>query len=101
MTSVAVTTPPRCTPVLLLLFAGSGCAALIYEVVWFHLLRLVVGSSAVSLGFLLLTLSTLRGSADLGLLIGATLLFAILADLFLAPILVARLRPRLDPWYRK
>ncbi|HEV1286115.1 MAG TPA: fused MFS/spermidine synthase, partial [Bryobacteraceae bacterium] len=38
---------------LLLLFAGSGCAALIYEVVWFQLLQLVIGSSAVSLGVLL------------------------------------------------
>ena len=38
---------------LLLLFAGSGCAALIYEVVWFQLLQLVIGSSAVSLGLLL------------------------------------------------
>src|ERR1700689_3794684 len=37
----------------LLLFAGSGCAALIYEIVWFQLLQLVIGSSAVSLGFLL------------------------------------------------
>jgi spermidine synthase len=35
------------------LFAGSGCAALIYEVVWFQLLQLVIGSSAVSLGVLL------------------------------------------------
>jgi spermidine synthase len=40
-------------PLLLLLFAGSGCAALIYEVVWFQLLQLVIGSSAVSLGVLL------------------------------------------------
>ncbi|PWU11013.1 MAG: SAM-dependent methyltransferase [Terriglobia bacterium] len=38
---------------LLLLFAGSGCAALIYEIVWFQLLQLVIGSSAVSLGLLL------------------------------------------------
>src|SRR5579862_7216160 len=38
---------------LLLLAAGSGCAALIYEVVWFQLLQLVIGSSAVSLGLLL------------------------------------------------
>src|SRR5690349_17622459 len=38
---------------LLLLFIGSGCAALIYEVVWFQLLQLSVGSSAVSLGILL------------------------------------------------
>ncbi len=33
--------------------AGSGCAALIYEIVWFQLLQLVIGSSAVSLGLLL------------------------------------------------
>ena len=40
-------------PWLLLLLAGSGCAALIYEIVWFQLLHLVVGASAVSLGLLL------------------------------------------------
>ncbi len=38
---------------LLLLFLGSGCAALIYEIVWFEMLQLSVGSSAVSLGVLL------------------------------------------------
>ena len=38
---------------LLLLSFGSGCAALIYEIVWFQLLQLVIGSSAVSLGMLL------------------------------------------------
>src|SRR5579883_783256 len=38
---------------LLSLFAGSGCAALIYEIVWFQLLQLAIGSSAVSLGVLL------------------------------------------------
>src|SRR4051794_22354981 len=38
---------------LVLLLAGSGCAALIYEIVWFQLLQLVIGSSAVSLGLLL------------------------------------------------
>ena len=38
---------------LLLFFVASGCAALIYEVVWFHLLRLVVGASAVSLAIVL------------------------------------------------
>ena len=43
----------RWLPVLLLLFVGSGCAALIYEVVWFQLLQLSIGSSAVSLGVLL------------------------------------------------
>ena len=40
---------------LLLLFAGSGCSALIYEIVWYQLLQLVIGSSAVSLGVLLAT----------------------------------------------
>jgi len=38
---------------MLLLFIGSGAAALIYEVVWFQLLQLSIGSSAVSLGVLL------------------------------------------------
>lgn len=40
---------------LLLLFAGSGCAALIYEVVWYQLLQLAIGSTSVSLGILLAT----------------------------------------------
>src|ERR1700675_1367630 len=40
-------------PVLLLLFIGSGCAALIYEIVWLQLLQLVIGSTAVSVGGLL------------------------------------------------
>ena len=43
----------RWLPTLLLLFVGSGCSALIYEVVWFQLLQFSVGSSAVSLGLLL------------------------------------------------
>ena len=43
----------RWLPALLILFVGSGCAALIYEVVWFQLLQLSIGSSAVSLGVLL------------------------------------------------
>jgi spermidine synthase len=46
-------TPRRYLPALLLLFVGSGCAALIYEIVWFQLLELVIGSSAISLGILL------------------------------------------------
>ena len=45
----------RHLPLLLLLFAGSGCSALIYEIVWYQLLQLVIGSSAVSLGVLLAT----------------------------------------------
>ena len=38
---------------ILLLFVGSGLAALIYEIVWFQMLQLVVGSSTVSMGVLL------------------------------------------------
>ena len=43
----------RCLPCLLVLFAASGCSALIYEIVWFQLLQLVIGSTAVSLCVLL------------------------------------------------
>ncbi len=53
-------------PVILLLFIGSGCAALIYEVVWFQLLQLAIGSSAVSLGILL---GTFMGGMCLGSLV--------------------------------
>src|SRR5580704_16675030 len=53
-------------PVLLLLFVGSGCAALIYEIVWLQLLQLAVGSSAVSLGVLL---GTYMGGMCLGSLL--------------------------------
>jgi spermidine synthase len=42
-------------PLLLLLFSASGCAALIYEVVWYQLLQLAIGSTSVSLGILLAT----------------------------------------------
>jgi spermidine synthase len=53
----------RFLPLLLLLFVGSGCAALIYEIVWFQLLQLVIGSTAVSLGVLL---GTFMGGMCLG-----------------------------------
>ena len=58
--------PRRFLPALLLLFVGSGCAALIYEVVWFQLLQLVIGSSAVSLAVLL---GTFMGGMCLGSLL--------------------------------
>src|SRR5947199_7847577 len=53
----------RFLPLLLVLFAGSGCSALIYEIVWCQLLQLVIGSSAVSLGVLL---GTFMGGLCLG-----------------------------------
>jgi spermidine synthase len=49
--------------VLLALFVGSGCSALIYEVVWLQLLQLVIGSSAASLAVLL---GTFMGGMCLG-----------------------------------
>ena len=48
-----VSRPP--TVALLFLFLGSGCAALIYELVWFHVLRLVIGSSSISIAALLVS----------------------------------------------
>ena len=51
----ATPTVARHLPVLLLLFAGSGCSALIYEVAWYQVLQLALGSTAVSLGILLAT----------------------------------------------
>src|SRR4249920_612263 len=59
-------TSRRFLPALLLLFVGSGCAALIYEIVWFQLLELVIGSSAISLGVLL---GTFMGGMCLGSLL--------------------------------
>src|ERR687891_1754460 len=59
-------TPRRHMPALLLLFVGSGCAALIYEIVWFQLLQLVIGSSSISLGILL---GTFMGGMCLGSLL--------------------------------
>jgi spermidine synthase len=53
-------------PLLTVLFVGSGCAALIYEIVWFQMLQFVIGSSAVSLGVLL---GTFMGGMCLGSLL--------------------------------
>ena len=58
--------PRRFLPALLVLFVGSGCAALIYEIVWFQLLQLVIGSSSISLGILL---GTFMGGMCLGSLL--------------------------------
>jgi len=45
--------PGKFYPVVLCFFIGSGFAALVYEIVWFQLLELVIGSTAVSLAVLL------------------------------------------------
>src|SRR5579885_3339035 len=57
----------RALPWLTVLFVGSGCAALIYEIVWFQMLQFVIGSSAISLRFLL-------GSFMGGMCLGSLLL---------------------------
>jgi spermidine synthase len=56
----------RFLPLLLVLFVGSGCAALIYEVVWLQLLQLVIGSTGISMGVLL---GTFMGGMCLGSLL--------------------------------
>ncbi len=53
LSTTRTTGAARYLPWLLALFAGSGCAALIYEIVWYQMLELVIGSTAVSLGVLL------------------------------------------------
>ena len=45
------------------LFFASGASALVYEVAWFHLLRLSIGSSAISVAFLL---GSFMGGMSLG-----------------------------------
>src|SRR5437764_4693425 len=62
----AVCLSKKLQPLLILLFAASGCAALIYEIVWFELLQLVIGSSAISLSILL---GTFMGGMCLGSLL--------------------------------
>src|SRR5687767_12565947 len=51
---------------LLLVFFLSGTAALIYELVWFHLVQLVVGASSISVAALL---ASFMGGMALGSLL--------------------------------
>src|ERR1051325_11319625 len=69
---------PSVPLVLLVLFIASGCAALVYEIVWFQLLELVIGSAAVSLAVLL---GTFMGGMCLGSLAFARLVPASLHPL--------------------
>src|SRR3954468_11327346 len=55
MTVTSTAGSPRLLPLILPLFALSGATALIYEVVWYQLLQLAIGVSAVSLAILLAT----------------------------------------------
>lgn len=62
-TSGPKSVPLSALPFMLALFVGSGCAALIYEIVWFQLLQFVIGGSAVSFAVLL---GTFMGGMCLG-----------------------------------
>jgi len=57
-------------------------------------LPMFVTMSAVTTGFLALLFSEFLGLANLGLLIGVSLFAAVFADLFLTPLLLIKLRPR-------
>lgn len=61
--SLSAADPSRYFPWMLLLFAGSGASALIYEIVWYQQLQLAIGSTAVSLAVLL---ATYMGGLSLG-----------------------------------
>lgn len=63
----------RAYPLLAAFAAGSGLAALIYQVVWFQLLSLAIGASAVSLGVLLFAF---MGGSCLGSLLFAKIVAA-------------------------
>jgi spermidine synthase len=67
--SNAATTPAKLA-VLLALFAASGCAALIYQIVWLERLALAIGSSAASLG---VVLATFMAGLGLGSLLASRL----------------------------
>ncbi|MEW6322807.1 MAG: fused MFS/spermidine synthase [Acidobacteriota bacterium] len=60
-------------PLLLVLFFLSGSAALVYELVWFHLVQLVVGASSISVAVIL---TSFMG----GMALGAALVPRWLAD---------------------
>ena len=64
----------RTTAVLLGLFVGSGCSALIYEIVWLQQLGLVLGATSVSLAILLTSFmgGMCLGSLALPRLVSAT-----------------------------
>ena len=87
----------KLTYAVLLLSFGSGVAALIYEIVWFQLLELVIGSTAVSLGILL---ATFMGGMCLGSLSLSRLRFyAIELGIAILGILVLFLMPLVGSAY--
>ena len=61
--TVSMNQNQKSLPWLLLMFFASGCAALIYEIVWLQLLELLIGSSGYSIAVLL---GTFMGGMCLG-----------------------------------
>jgi spermidine synthase len=65
-------------PWLPVLFGASGCAALMYEIVWFQMLQLVIGSTAVSMGVIL---ASFMGGMCLGSMLMPRLLGSVMEPL--------------------
>ncbi len=59
-------------------------------------LPMFVTACAVAVGFLTLLFSQFLGLAHLGALIGVSLFTAVFADMFLSPLLISRLKPKID-----
>jgi uncharacterized protein len=60
-------------------------------------LPMFITACAVAFGFATLLVSNFIGLANLGILIGVSLFAAVFGDLFLTPILLAKLRPKVAP----
>jgi predicted RND superfamily exporter protein len=58
-------------------------------------LPMFITACSVTIGFLSLCFSQFLALANLGLLIGVSLMAAVFADLFISPVLISRLKPRL------
>src|SRR5205807_1013105 len=58
-------------------------------------LPMFITACAVSIGFLSLCFSQFLALANLGLLIGVSLMAAVFADLFISPVLIMKLKPRI------
>lgn len=55
----------------------------------------MITTAVISLGFLCFCFSEFEGIVHLGLLIGVSLITALLADLFLSPLMLVHLRPKI------
>jgi predicted RND superfamily exporter protein len=58
-------------------------------------LPMFITACSVTIGFLSLCFSQFLALANLGLLIGVSLMAAVFADLFISPVLISKLKPRL------